>query len=41
MALVEHLVLKEYLDDLLLRCPLQLTSHLGLLDVIHREEEWQ
>jgi hypothetical protein len=41
MTLVEHLELKEYLDDLLSRYSLELTSHLGLLDVICGEEEWQ
>jgi hypothetical protein len=41
MALLEHLEMKEDLDDLLSRYSLELTSHLGLLDVIHGEDEWQ
>jgi hypothetical protein len=39
MALLEHLETKEDLDDLLSRYSLELTSHLGLLDVIHGEDE--
>jgi hypothetical protein len=39
MALVEHLELKVYIDDLLSRYSLELTSHLGILDAIRGEEE--
>jgi hypothetical protein len=39
MALVEHLESKEYLDDLLSRYSLELTTHLGIQDVIRGEEE--
>jgi hypothetical protein len=38
---MEQLESKEYLDDLLSRYSLELTSHLGLLDATHREEECQ
>jgi hypothetical protein len=35
---VEHLLSKEYLEDLILRYSLEITSHLGLLDVIGVEK---
>ena len=41
LAIVEHLESKEQLDDLLSMDSLEVTSHLGLLDVIHGEEGCQ